>query len=195
MEKIYELIINDQEDTGVEYIALVDAPAIESNWMAFNKQKVKQGFAIQSEDKRIVSGYLMKADLPILIIGEDEKPFHVIFRPDTVFNIALKYMQNGFNDRTNLNHDNNSLADGVFLFESRIIDKARGSVAPKGFEDAPDGSWFGSMYVKNDEIWKQIKDGEFNGFSVEGNFLRSQPKEIEADVIEEIKDLIKSFIK
>lgn len=195
METIYELIINEEDETGVDYIALVDQPAIESNWIAFNKQEVKEQFTIQDEEKRIISGYLMKADFPIVRLDENNEKFHVVFRPKTVFDIALKYMQNGFNSNTNLNHDKSTLAEGVFLFESRIIDKDRGSLAPKGFEDAPDGSWFGSMYVKNDEIWKQIKQGEFRGFSVEGNFLQSQPKEMEADIIEEVKQLIKDFCK
>jgi len=195
MEKIYELVINEESETGVDYIALVDSPAIESEWMAFGKQEVKHHFKVQNEDKRIISGYLMKADFPILRVDENNEKFHVIFRANTIFDIALKFMQNGYNSNTNLEHDKAQIADGVFLFESIIIDKDRGVSPPKGFEDAPQGSWFGSMYVKNDEIWKQIKDGTFKGFSVEGAFLQSQPKEVEEYIIQEIKDLIKDFCK
>jgi hypothetical protein len=193
--EMYELIINEDSETGVDYIALVDQPAIESNWQTFNKQEVKQQFEIQSEEKRIVSGYLMKADLPIVRVNEKGETFHVVFRAKTVFDIAKKYMQNGFNKNVNLSHDKNQLAEDVFLFESRIIDKDRKSFAPDGFEDAPDGSWWGSMYVANDEIWQQIKDGVFKGFSVEGIFLQSKPKEVEEELIEEIKDLIYNFLK
>lgn len=195
METIYELIINEEDETGVDYIALVDQPAIESNWIAFNKQEVKEQFTIQDEEKRIISGYLMKADFPIVRLDENNEKFHVIFRADTIFKIMSKYMENGFNSNTNLNHDKNQLAEGVFLIESKILDKKRKSFKTEGFEDAPEGSWWGSMYVKNDEIWKQIKQGEFRGFSVEGNFLQSQPKEMEADIIEEVKQLIKDFCK
>ena len=38
---------------------------------------------------------------------------------------------------------------------------------PKQFDDVPDGSWFASYYVENDEVWNQVKDGTFKGFSVE----------------------------
>ena len=191
--ELYELIIDESKEMGVDYIALVDRPAIESNWQAFNKQEVKQQFKIESEDKRIVSGYLMKADLPILRVDENGKEFHVVFRKDTVFNIALKFMENGFNSNTNLSHDQNQLADGVFLFESRIIDEKRKSFAPEGFEDAPDGSWWGSMFVRNDEIWKQIKEGTFKGFSVEGNFLQGNPIDMDEQTVNKIKELIKEF--
>ena len=72
MEKseLLELIIDEEDESGVDYIALVDSPAIESNWMAFNKEDVKQIFQIQDEEKRIVSGYFMKADLPIIRLND-----------------------------------------------------------------------------------------------------------------------------
>jgi hypothetical protein len=40
MEKIevFELVIDTDDESGVTAIALVDQPAIESNWMAFSKQ-------------------------------------------------------------------------------------------------------------------------------------------------------------
>jgi len=190
MEKeIFELIIDDSKDSGVDYIALVDYPAIESNWMAFNKQKVKQQFAIQDEDKRIVSGYFMKADLPIVRV-DNGKEFYVVFRKDTIRDIVYKYMRNGFNSNTNLMHDDRARLDNVFVFESMLIDKDRGIVAPEGFEDAPDGSWFGSMYVGNDEVWKQIKEGTFSGFSVEGIFKPSKVVSVEEETIEKIKRLL-----
>ena len=44
MEKseLLELIIDEEDESGVDYIALVDSPAIESNWMAFNREDSKQ---------------------------------------------------------------------------------------------------------------------------------------------------------
>lgn len=37
------------------------------------KDKYKQVFKIQNEEKRIVSGYFMKADLPIIRLNEDNE--------------------------------------------------------------------------------------------------------------------------
>ena len=43
--------------------------------------------------------------------------------------------------------------------------------APKGFENLPDGTWFGFVKVENDKIWNEyVKTGKLKGFSVEGNF-------------------------
>ena len=34
---IYKLVIDDSEELGVDYIALVDSPAIEKTWFAFKE--------------------------------------------------------------------------------------------------------------------------------------------------------------
>ncbi len=49
-----------------------------------------------------------------------------------------------------------------------VTDTERGVLAPKGYEDTPDGSWFGSFKVENDEVWENRH--AFKGFSVEGLF-------------------------
>ena len=39
----------------------------------------------------------------------------------------------------------------------------------KGF-DLPDGTWFVSMKINNNDIWNKAKSGEINGISLEGFF-------------------------
>ena len=36
---VYKLVIDDNEELGVEFVALVDQPAIETNWHAFKDQQ------------------------------------------------------------------------------------------------------------------------------------------------------------
>lgn len=43
-------------------------------------------------------------------------------------------------------------------------------ISPKGFEDIEEGSLFAIYKVKNDALWKKIKEGEWNGFSMEGYY-------------------------
>jgi hypothetical protein len=76
--------------------------------------------------------------------------------------------------------------DGVFLFESFIIDQSRGIKTPEGFDELPDGSWFGSFKVENDDIWKKVKDGTYTGFSVEGLFTEDMEKNIDERVLAEV---------
>lgn len=195
MEKseLLELIIDEEDESGVDYIALVDSPAIESNWMAFNKEDVKQIFQIQDEEKRIVSGYFMKADLPIIRLNDKNEKYYVVFRRETIEKIVNKFFKNGYNANVNLMHDNNLQAKGVYVIESLIIDSKRGTKAPEGFEDAPDGSWFGSMRVENDEVWQMVKDGTFKGFSVEGMFGQDKTVKYPTNLIKKIRDVVKRY--
>lgn len=178
--KTFNLRINEEDESGVDYIALVDSPAIESDWIAFNE--AKQNFKIEDEEKRIVSGYFMIADKPIYRNNEKFGEHNVIFDCDTIKQIALKFMRSGFNSQTNLMHNEDYQLDDVFVFESLLVDSARGVAAPSNFEKVADGSWWGSMFVKNDEVWESIKQGKFKGFSVEGMFgyadeFKTQQKE------------------
>ena len=42
--ELLELIIDEEDESGVDYIALVDSPAIESEWLAFKKQQFEETF-------------------------------------------------------------------------------------------------------------------------------------------------------
>jgi hypothetical protein len=188
---IYELMINEdiQDDAEVSFIALVDRPAIQKNWNAF-KENVK--FQIISEDKRIISGAIMLADSPIYRNDNTNGEYYVVFSKDTIFKIAQKFFKKGYQANVNLMHDSEQQVSGVTMFESFISDKDRGILPMKGFEDAPDGSWFGSFKVEDDAVWEMIKEGKVKGFSVEGVFEYSKAKTKEAQLLESIKEILLS---
>ena len=138
---LFELKINDDinDDAEVNFVSLVDRPAIQRNWNAF-KEKYK--FEIISEEKRIISGPLMLADTPIFRSDATHGDYYVMFSKDTIFKIAQKFFKKGYQANVNVNHDPSQKVDGVVMFESFISDEERGIAPMKGFEDAPDGSWF-----------------------------------------------------
>ena len=196
MEKIevFELVIDTDDESGVTAIALVDQPAIESNWMAFSKQS-EYKFNIKDEEKRIIEGYFMVADLLIPRIGENGEKFFVKFSAKTIEQIREKQSRLGLNNNFNLMHDPRQIAEGVYMLDNLIIDNERGKVAPKEFEKVPNGSLWGSAKVDNDEIWNAIKAGEFSGFSVEGMFKQLEPVTMDEDLINKIRETIQDFEK
>ena len=187
---IYLLDISEDmnDDAEVDYVALVDRPAIQKNWNAFKNQ---QRFEVVSEDKRIISGPLMLADMPIFRSDATYGDYYVVFSKDTIFKIAQKFFKKGFQSNVNLMHNSNAAFEGVTLFESFISDPSRGIMPMKGFEDAPEGSWFGSMIVDNEDAWQKVKNGEIMGFSVEGLF-NYKPKEVNkvASMVDAIKKIL-----
>lgn len=178
--------IND--DAQVDFIALVDRPAIQKNWNAFNKS---QKFEVTNEERRIISGAIMLADTPIFRSDSTYGDYYVAFSADTIIKIVQKFFKKGFQSNVNLMHDSNAQFEGVTLFESFISDPSRGIMPMKGFEDAPVGSWFGSMIVDNEEAWTKVKNGDIAGFSVEGLF-NYKPREVSkvASMVEEIQKIL-----
>ena len=55
--KIIELILDDDEAIGVEAISVVENPAIESDFIALNKQEIK--LAEIDKEKRLLMGALL----------------------------------------------------------------------------------------------------------------------------------------
>ena len=167
---IYELRIDldDESKIEVDFVSLVDRPAIGRSFMAFAEHQ-RCTFAIQDEDERIISGPLMLADSPIYR-NDDRGEYYVMFTKDTIKQIAQKFFRKGYQNNVNLMHDDGEMLVGLTMFESFITDEKRGIRPMKAFSDVPDGSWFGSFKVDNDGAWQMIKDGKVKGFSIEGVF-------------------------
>lgn len=145
------------------------------------KQIDKQAFVIQDEEQRIISGPLMLADTPIYRNDAIRGEYYVVFSADTIKQIAQKFFKKGYQNNVNLMHNSGDVQEGLTMFESWIVDKKRGIQPMVGFEDVPDGSWFGSYKVENEEAWNKVKSGEVLGFSVEGNFLYKEQEQMSAE--------------
>ena len=61
-------------------------------------------------------------------------------------------------------------------------------------EQEADGSWFGSFYVENPDVWKSIKEGTYKGFSVEGMFDYNEPISAEENALIQIEKLLSELI-
>ena len=186
---IYELMISEDinEDTEVNFVALVDKPAVQRNWNAF---KDKVNFQIIDEEKHIISGLLMLSNTPIFRSDSTHGDYYVTFSKDTIFKIAQRFFKKGYQANVNLMHEPSMKVDGLTMFESFISDVDRGIVPMKGFEDAPDGSWFGSFKVENEEVWQMVKDGKVRGFSVEGVFEYQKVESNDKQLMNKIKDIL-----
>ncbi len=186
---VYQLSVQMDDDTsGVEFVALVDNPAIERNWLAFSEAQQRIKFAA-NEEKKIISGPLMVADMPIYRKDKTGE-YYVSFSKEAIYTIVRKFFKEGNTSSVNMMHDDQLIPDGVYMIESFLIDRSR-MTPPAGFEDLPDGSWFGSYKVDNEKLWQAIKDGVFKGFSIEGNFIPERPAQtVEAAMIDLIKAII-----
>lgn len=186
---IFKMVIGDEPTDGVDFVALVDEPAIQKTWQVFENKK--ELFKTDN-DRQIISGALMVADLPIYRRDDVRGEYYVTFDKPTIEKIQQRFMRNGYMKNFNLMHDADEKTKSVFLFNSFIIDSKLGILTPQGYDELTDGSWFGSAKIEDKAFWDNyIKTGKFKGFSVEGYFdLIFQKDENEKDIIEKIKEIL-----
>ncbi len=183
---LWDLEINDNDNTEVEYLSLVLNPAVEDQFVAFNQQEKTSGivlenfqFKTQDESKHIVTGIFMRAGKPIKRIDEDtNEEYFVRFSADNIERAVKKFFKNKFNANIDKEH-NNELLKGCYIVDSWFIrDKDSNPLKAFGFTVNP-GDWAGSVLIDNAEIWDEyVKTGKIRGFSVEGLFKFGKKKVI-----------------
>ena len=186
-------LTEDQNETGMYFISLVDDPAVECDFLAFEKVQ-NLTFKVENEEKRIVTGLVMPADRPILR-QDFNGLYYILYDKDTIIAMAERFLAMGLANNVDTMH-NFEVEDGVFLREMYIKDSERG-ISPKGFEDVEEGSLFATYHILNDEVWAKVKEGEFKGFSLAGIFAEEEFNEVEDDMTDEefneIMDLINTI--
>jgi hypothetical protein len=205
--QLFELVVDADED-GVFANSFVEEPAIERDFVFFNKHKEVTFQAIDTE-KRLVAGPLLIPNKKIIRMDEQMGMYNVFFKPETIETIARKFMKNKYNGEVTVEHDKK--VNGVYLTESWIIEQSSKDKSNLFGYTLPKGTWFGIYKVDNDKVWEEVKAGKYRGFSIEGIFehkastMKSSQlfskdidelNENEADVIlSMIKNLVKKDLR
>lgn len=188
--RIVELILDDEEITGIEAISVVENPAIEEEFIALKNEEIK--LAEVSAEKRILLGALLIPNKPIYRRKGDEE-YYIYFSKDTVLKASQLYLQNGNQSKATLEHQHS--INGLTLVESWIVEDETHDKSRKYGLNVPVGTWMGAVKVNNEQIWEQfVKTGKVKGFSIEGYFAdkMERPKEPINDFDEdEAKDMLK----
>lgn len=185
-KRVFYIDVNDTN--GMDAISLVKYPAVQVDFLCFDEDKkpVKMAF---NEDKHVITGVVCLADTPIYRYTEGYGEWYCIFSKETIEQMVVKYSKDGLFNSVNLQHKDNTFVDGVYLFESYLVNKERG-ILPTEFADVPEGTWICSFKVENEDLWDEIKNGkELNGFSLQGYFDL-----IEGKLTDEIDDLINEIL-
>ena len=186
---IYRATIDNTDDTGMFVVSLVDEPAVEVDFLAFDKQAQPLEFAIQDEEQRKVLGVVMIPNK--LIYRRDASGFEYLikYEPDTIHQMVEKFFRDVNPNNVDTDHSF-ELVDGVVLSQAFFINREKG-ISPKGFEGLPDDTLMFEYHVLNDEVWAGIKDGTWKGFSLAGYF-NVEPVEMKKQptVLDDIEDLL-----
>ena len=178
--RIVELVLDEDQEIGIEAISVVENPAIEEDFIALKSQEFK--LAEIDKEKRILMGALLIPNKPIYRRnGEDE--YYIYFSKDTVLKASQMYLMQGKQNNSTLEHQYE--LNGLSLVESWLVEDKVHDKSVKYGMDLPLGTWVGAVKVNNDKIWQEfVKTGKVKGFSIEGYF---------ADKMERPKEAIKDF--
>ena len=195
--RIVELILGDDEFTGIEAISVVENPAIEEDFIALKNEEIK--LAEVNNEKRILMGALLIPNKPIFR-KKGEEEYYIYFSKKTVEKASQLYLMNGNQSKATLEHQ--YTINGLTLVESWLVEDEVHDKSRKYGLNVPIGTWMGAVKVNNDQIWEEfVKTGKVKGFSIEGYFAdkMERPKEpvndFEEEEATEMLSVIRSIIK
>lgn len=151
----------------------------------------RRNFSFNFDDeKRIVTGPVMIPNKMILRRDEDGNPFYIYFTKETIRKMSEKFFAKNKHNNTDINHDENITTENT-LIESWISESIKHDKSYKYGFALPEGTWYVSYKINDDETWNLIKEGELRGFSLAGGFIQKM-KEIDPEAkLNDIKDILK----
>jgi phage head maturation protease len=190
--KVLELIIDEKDlKGGVNAVSVVEAPAIEENFVALAKHEVELK-EIDAE-KRILMGAALVPNKKIYRRNKEEE-FYIYFAENTIRKAMELFFINGNQSSATFEHKN--AIKGMTVVESWLIEDEKMDKSQLYGFNLPKGTWMISMKVDNDEVWNDVKEGKIKGFSIEGYFADKMPDSPRQDmskneIINQLKDLLK----
>jgi hypothetical protein len=174
MTDVYNIEINEDDDlTGVDFVALVKTPATGRKFVALSEVKP---IYLANEEEQTVTGVMLEPGKKIARHDKELGNYFIVYQSDAIKKIARKFMKNLNLHNVNIEHAPNLTVEGVYLTESYVISKGMEPEVLKG-QNLPLGTWVTTYKVENPEIWAQVKQGTFLGFSIEGAFIHKKVKQ------------------
>jgi len=189
---VYQIVVEEDDDTGIALISLVDDPAISMKGMAFSN-KSSMSFK-EVGDKQVIVGPALIPDMRIY--REDDKygKYYVTFSKETIEKMVEKFNKYGSNRKINIDHSNQMVDAFImedWIVEDSVYDKSR----KYGFE-VPVGTYMIMVKIEDTSFWnEEVKGNGKFGFSIEGLLgqqLVSLSKEATIDDLT-LEDLMQIF--
>ncbi len=193
----YNVIFNAEKDLGVYGVSLVESPAMESTFIALNKQQIQ--LAEVDKKKHILAGVVLIPDKDVYR-NQDGREFNIRFSAETIEQVANNFIKEGYQGNSTIEHEDK--LEGVSIVQSWVVKDPKNDTAnayglPK--EDIKEGSWIALYKCDNKEIYDKALRGEITGFSIDGLFslekvnLKSDNKMTKDDLVKFKEDLLSDF--
>ena len=196
---IFNIDVED-ESLGLFGLSFVDQPAIQVEMHCFKDEQPRVYFASQ-EKREVVSPVLIPNQL--IYREADGIPYYMKADEPTIKKLYERYMLSGkWNNFTYMHEDIDApmeerALDGIYLQRLWIIeDETQDDAFTKyGFENLPKGTMMMKAKVNNRQIWKEIKEGNLRGISLEALFNKVNSNKALQITYSKMKDTLSLFQK
>ena len=152
-------------DSETYAISMVEAPAIESDFVALAEQKEeKQQVLLESNERHMVYGAALIPEKDIYR-NNGEQEFYISFTKESIEKMSQDFMKEYRQHEVKTDHED--VANEVCVVESWLVEDSYKDKANALGINVPEGTWMVGMKVNNIETWERVKAGELKGFSVE----------------------------
>lgn len=191
---LIELFIDENDgENSLDIISFVSNPAIQKTFQHFKDEKFQ--FKSIDDEKRVVTGPVLVPNQEIIRMDGEGKPYFVYFTEDTIRKAQEIFFKSGKTKATNYEHNQESDIDDVTVIESWIVEDEKNDKSNVlGFKDITKGTWMVSYKVDSDDLWKKVKNGEVQGFSIEGvfsqNIVQMNAENNDEKIFKDIEDIL-----
>ena len=190
---VYQIIVEDGDDTGISLISLVEDPAIVVKGMMFSNKEVMSFKEVG--DKQVIVGPALIPNMKIY--REDEKygQYYVVFTEETIAKMVEKFNKFGSNRKINIDHSNQMV--DAFIMEDWIVEDAVYDKSRKYGIEVPIGTYMIMVKIEDTKFWiDEVKGNSKFGFSIEGllgqQLVSLSKQELSIDDLE-LDDLLEIF--
>lgn len=152
-------------DSETYAISMVDMPAIESDFVALEKQEEeKVQVFLESNERHMVYGAALIPDKDIYR-NNGEQEFYISFTKESIEKMSQEFMKEYRQNEVTLDHE--EMANDITITESWLVEDPYKDKANALGINVPQGTWMIGMKVNQIDVWDRVKAGELKGFSVE----------------------------
>jgi hypothetical protein len=152
-------------DSETYAISMVDMPAIESDFVALEKQEEeKVQVFLESNERHMVYGAALIPDKDIYR-NNGEQEFYISFTKESIEKMSQDFMKEYRQNEVTLDHQ--EMANDITITESWLVEDPYKDKANALGINVPQGTWMIGMKVNQIDVWDRVKAGELKGFSVE----------------------------
>lgn len=164
------VVLDDEDDTGVHRISLVDRPAILHGWVALS-EATETPFNFHTDEHRMwITGPVLIPHKHVYRVAPDGTEFMLRFSPEAITKAMLKWNKRRRRDMVNEMHEENEAP--AYLIETwQVARPTMDKAVALGLGNLPTGTWMATFHVTDPTYWREkVLTKQLRGFSIEGRF-------------------------